>query len=234
MGALLDQPDHPAHVVGGQPVQWHAVERRHAGVDGQEAHQDVGQRRLAGTALPDQRHPASRGEVEIHAAQDGPVGAGVARPHRAQGERVWPGHLAGKWKRGVGLLDRRRGVAGGEHPAGRRARTLQRLGRRRQRGHQLEGGQRDEREHGQQRTVEVPAVGGAHPEGQRAPAGETGQRRGETETDAGGARPLARRGAQATIRRGDPLHLLAGPAHDRQLGRSLNQVDHRRVELAPG
>ena len=41
-----------------------------AGVDGQEADEDVGQRRLARSAAPDQRHPASRSEVEVHPAQD--------------------------------------------------------------------------------------------------------------------------------------------------------------------
>ena len=134
MWALFDQADHRPHLVGGQAVQRHAVERRRAGVDGQEAHQDVGQRRLAGPAPPDERHPAPRGEIEVHPAQDRSVRPGVAGPHRAQEERVRSPHRTGEPQRGVRLDDGCRGVRGGEHPAGRRARALQRLGRSRQAG----------------------------------------------------------------------------------------------------
>ena len=63
VGALLDQPDDPPHVVGGEALQRHPVERGLAGVGRQEAHQHVGQRRLAGAARADQRHPAPGRQV---------------------------------------------------------------------------------------------------------------------------------------------------------------------------
>ncbi len=143
-------------------------------------------------------------------------------------------HLAGQRQRSVGLRDRGRGVRGGEHAAGRGARALQSLGGRGQRGDQLEGGERDEREYGQQRAVEMATVGGAHPEGQGTPAGQAGECGGEGEPDARRARALVGRRPQAAIRQGDSFHLLPGASHDRQLGRTLNEVDHSRAHLAPG
>ena len=139
-------------------------------------------------------------QVEVHPAQR-PAGRcrGSEAHTDAQAERVRSGHRAGQRQWGARVVDRCRGVRGGEHPARRRARALQRLGGRRQWGHQLEGGQRDEGQHGQQRAVEMAAVGGVHPEGQGAPAGQPGQCGGQAEPDAGRARALAGRRPQPAI-----------------------------------
>ena len=147
-------------------------------VDGQEAHQDVGQRRLAGPARPDQGHPASRGEVEVDPAQDRSARCRGSRPTPSAGASVWAGTAPGSGSGTSGSSTGAGASVDGEHPAGRRARALQGLGGRRQRDHQLEGGQRDEREHGQQRAVEVAARGWRAPRRARAaPAGQPGQQR---------------------------------------------------------
>ena len=101
--------------------------------------------------------------------------------------------------------------------------------------HQLEGGQRDEGQHGQQRAVEVAGVGGAHPEGQGPPAGQPGQGGGQAEPDAGRARALAGRGPQAAVR----LRRSAPPAPPVppmtvSSGAPSIEVDHRRAQLAAG
>ena len=75
-------------------------------------------------------------------------------------------------------------------------------------------------------------MGGAHAEGQGTPAGQTGKRRGQAEPDPGGARAVACDGAQGAVGGVDPRQLVAGGAHDHELGRALDEVDHTGVELA--
>ena len=233
--ALLDEPDHPAHVVGGEPVERDAVEGRLAAVDRQEAHQDVGQRRLAGPARSDQRHPASRGEIEIDPAQDRlgrcpdsrpTPSAGGARAVRAPRRAAAAGRPARRrvpgrpWRRTRGRPPFASAAAPGWPPAaGPRARR-----RRAGRGPARPAARRRD----------GPPWVASHAEGQGAPAGQPGQCRGQAEPDAGRARALAGRRPQAAICQGDPLHLLGGAAHDRQLGRALDEVDHRRAQLAAG
>ena len=112
--------------------------------------------------------------------------------------------------------------------------ALQGLGPGGQWSDQLEGREGHQGQDGQERAVEVAGVGGVDPERQRPPAGEPRQGRGQAQTDAGGARPVASRGAHAAIRYGDALDLLGGASHDGELGRTLHQVDHRRRQLAAG
>ena len=123
-------------------------------------------------------------------------------------------------------------MAANTRPAAVRA-ALQRLGPGRQKwSNQLEGGEGDQGEDGQERAVEVAAVGGARPEGQGAPAGQPRQGRGQAEADAGGARPVASRrphGRSATVIR--PT-CSAGAPYDGELGLPP-QSDRRPPRSSP-
>ena len=90
VGALLDQPDDAPHVVGGQALQGHPVERCFSRIGREEPHQHVGQRRLAGPARADQGDATPGAQLQVHAPQRGASGAGVGGPDPAQGEHVRP------------------------------------------------------------------------------------------------------------------------------------------------
>ena len=80
VGALLDQPDHAPHVVRGEALQGHPVERCLTRIGREETHQHIGQRRLAGAARADQGDAAPGAQLQVHAAQRGAAGARDRRP----------------------------------------------------------------------------------------------------------------------------------------------------------
>ena len=111
VGALLDQAHDTTHVVRRQALQWDAVQRRLPGVGGKEAHEHVGQGRLAGSARPDERHAPAGAQVQVDAPQRGASRPGVGGPHVTEGQRVRP---VTDCRRRLGLHDGRPGIDGGE------------------------------------------------------------------------------------------------------------------------
>ncbi len=100
--------------------------------------------------------------------------AGVRRRQSAGPEPMRARRERGRRRR---VDDEGRLLHGREDPAGGDTGALERLGRGRQRGDELERRERDQGQDGEQRAVERAGVGGSDTEGQGTPAGQPGQRR---------------------------------------------------------
>ena len=133
----------------------------------------------------------------------------------------------------VGSLTIAGSVHGLEHPRRGHAGALERLGGGRQGRRQLERGQWDESQNGEQRAVQRAGVGGVDAERQGPPAGQPGQRGRQSEADAGGTGAAPRHPAQLAVRVLDAVQLSADRPHDEELGRALHEIHHARREFAP-
>ncbi len=119
-----------------------------------------------------------------------------------------------------------------EHARGRAAHALEGLGRRGQARDELECDQRDQRDPGEQHAVEPSRAHGGDADEQGAPHREPRAQARQALADAGGARARAGDPCELGVgRRGAP-QLRRGGAVGGQLGGALEQVDHRRRQLA--
>ena len=133
MWALLDQPDDPPaprRRRGAPAARRRASPRRRRAAGSAPARRpgSTCRRRCGPTSAT--RRPGLQVEVDAAQARAGRCRGSRPRPTRSV-ERVRP--PVGQRSRRLGLLHRGGGVHGGEHAAGGHPRTLQRLGRRRQR-----------------------------------------------------------------------------------------------------
>ena len=212
-----------------------AVERRRIGTPPsvtvalvvEEAQQHGGERRLARAARPDDRDPPAGREVEVDA---------VERPRRVAVARAQPAHAQDRRGRAAGAAPRARAPARGassaaEHAPGAAAHA----GRascvgRGQAGHELEGGERDERDDREQHGVEPAGLDGGDADDERAPQREPDQQR-HSPRPAPAARAAAARAAGELARRARATRCepLGQRAVDQQLRRALEQVDDRRA-----
>ena len=228
--ALLDQSDDPPHVVRPVALQGDAVEKCLAGVGGEEAHEDVGEGRLAGAARPDECDAASGGELQVDPAQRGASGTGVGRPDATQLERVGPRPSGiGRWgsvTAGVASM------ASKMRPAATRERCRAWVAAGRgETSSKAASGTRAST--ASSAPLRDPASDGVDAERQGAPAGQPGQRGGEAEPDPGRAGAPPGDGAKLAVGRSNPRHLVGGPAHHHELGCAFDQVDDAGCELAP-
>ena len=138
-------PTERADVVAGQTLQADAVKGRLTGIGRHEAHQHVGQGRLAGAAGADERDPTCRGAGRGPRRAARPARTRVRRPD-VRGGSACRSPASGKVAVGSARRIARHpgGIEGSEHPARRHPAALERLGGRGQRGDELEGGQRDQ------------------------------------------------------------------------------------------
>ena len=128
--------------------------------------------------------------------------------------------------------DRRDGVEYLERPRGGAAYPLQRLRRRRQVGAELERGQRDQRDDGQEHAVEGPTAHRGDADEESAPHGEPGEQDRDSLTDARRARGAGHDADEPVLVARDAPALGADRAVGRELGRAVQQIDDGHREVA--